>query len=215
MDENDPRNHTAAIILYPLSFILVDSMVFQRVHIIPVVSLFGLISFSTPALSAERQTDRVLREHVSAQALTASLEEYIGIEHIGDDFSTFSGNLTSQGGWIVYRSGEPLEYSVSRAVDGEFTFLFFEREIGRHGARPIWEVLDVIRIPNPTTDQMVGFACAIGDADVDPEILAVVGFQDVEWIDDIQQAWRVNRQTHEIEAIDTSNIRCINHGWGL
>ena len=74
---------------------------------------------------------------------------------------------------------------------------------------------DSIAPSNPQGDYFIHSGCSINDGPIDPEIEAVLGNQETEFITDIRQAWRANRQTRQLEVLSTEGIACENPGWGL
>lgn len=149
---------------------------------------------------------------------------YVGVRHVGDDFSPLSVDFESLGGWIVYESGssEPLRYGINIAKKGNEIYVLFEDMVERRGNTPVWEVLDVAVTPSnniapsdPQGEYYFSYGCSINGSRLDPEIVALLGSQDTEFITDIRQAWRANRQTRKLEALSTEGIACTNPGWGL
>ncbi|MBW4617351.1 MAG: hypothetical protein KME21_29860 [Desmonostoc vinosum HA7617-LM4] len=49
----------------------------------------------------------------------------------------------------------------------------------------------------------------------DPEIVAIVKYQDSEYWRQIKKAWRSNRNLGKFEEISPRNIACENPGWGV
>ncbi|MEO0768398.1 MAG: hypothetical protein AAFY72_03040 [Cyanobacteria bacterium J06649_4] len=149
---------------------------------------------------------------------------YVGVRHVGDDLSPLSADFESFGGWIVYAIGssEPLRYGINIAEKGSEIYIFFEDIVGRSGNTPVWEVLDVattsssnIAPSDPKGEYYFHYGCSINGSSIDPEIVAVIGNQDTEFITDIRQAWRANRQTRQLEALSTEGMACTNPAWGL
>ncbi|MEM1242730.1 MAG: hypothetical protein AAGI45_23105 [Cyanobacteria bacterium P01_H01_bin.26] len=138
--------------------------------------------------------------------------------------SPLSADFENYGGWIVYDrdSSEALRYGINLAGKANEIYILFEEIVARRGNNPVWEVLDVATIPSdniapsdPQGDYFIRPGCSINGGPIDPEIVAILGNQDTEFITDIRQAWRANRQTQKLEVLSTEGIACENPGWGL
>ena len=154
----------------------------------------------------------------------SKVSSYIGMRHVGDDLSTLSVDFERSGGWIVHAIGssEPLRYGISIAEKDNAIYIFFEDMVERRDGIPVWEILDVATTPSsniapsdPQGDYYFYYGCSISGSRIDPEVVAIIGNQDTEFITDIRQAWRANRQTRQLEALSTVGMACTNPAWGL
>ncbi|MBD2496679.1 hypothetical protein H6G75_20405 [Nostoc sp. FACHB-280] len=59
-----------------------------------------------------------------------------------------------------------------------------------------------------------GGSCLLNGVN-DPEIVAIVKYQDTEYWRQITKAWRSNRNSGKFEEISPRNIACENPGWGV
>jgi hypothetical protein len=141
----------------------------------------------------------------------SNLSKYIGQTHplLKDGLREESGNMI----------GDPSNstvYSVNLISSADSQMLWLESSSSRNNkGQSIWRVLDVIAAPNYGKGQslVIGF-CKIDDRS-DPEVLAVVDYQqDKEYFNKIIKAWRANRTKGKFESITTKGVSCLNESYG-
>jgi hypothetical protein len=83
--------------------------------------------------------------------------------------------------------------------------------------KPIWVVLDVLTFPkynqqlNAKTYYLGwGGKCRIRNGLSDANLVAVAVLENKLWLDQVKQAWRLNRKTGKFEPYSIKNMRCEN-----
>jgi hypothetical protein len=76
------------------------------------------------------------------------------------------------------------------------------------------KVLDVIHLPKLTqTDYLLHYCTRNGKQD--PQLVALVKYEDNQHLKNIKKAWISNIQTGKFQEISTNNIVCANPGQGV
>lgn len=115
----------------------------------------------------------------------------------------------------VYSDADVLaaKYGVTFVSDNKTDYCWLERlhHYDTTGKEPFWEILDVLKLPPITKDEiLVTRTCKMGNY-FDPEILALCRYDpDANEFTHIIKAWRANRKKERFEEISNSNITCIN-----
>lgn len=87
--------------------------------------------------------------------------------------------------------------------------------------QPAWQVLDVLSFPE--YDQQLnnrnyalgwGGRCRTKNGLSNPDVIAIAVLSPEEWLKDIKQAWKINRETGKFEPYSPSNISCENPNLG-
>jgi hypothetical protein len=136
----------------------------------------------------------------------ASLQDSVG--YIFRDLPEY---LELQMGAVILGRGD---YGLSEVVreDGSH-MLWFEKVACRDAdSKAYWEILDVIELP-PLADneELVIWYCRLaGEDDTDPELVVIGNCEPgVQYLTQVNMAWRLNRQTNQIETIPTEGIECL------
>jgi len=140
---------------------------------------------------------------------------------IGQVVPPYPGGLVSQQGSCV--SDRPgydhlCDYAISVLADGRGKpkYVVAEQSQGHQGDLPLWRVLDAIPYPTMEADAYLGHGTCRIHGQADSAIVAVVGYGgEVEWFDDVRQAWRLDFKQRRLVAIPVAGIQCANEGFGL
>jgi len=155
-------------------------------------------------------------EKVDDQAIDPS--EYIGIRHVGDDVSAFpDSDLSSMGGWLVYPAGSNQfsDYGIGMYNRDAEIVVLLEKMVGRSGRSTVWDVMDAILIEEQS-EYFLNAGCSREGESWNGQIFAYMRTEpDEEYATDLLRAWQVNFDTETIETIDTTDIICVNPGYGV
>ncbi len=110
----------------------------------------------------------------------------------------------------------PMDYGIREVFGGKVKMLWFERVKERDAKSVLqWKVLDVLILPLIKRNQILAHSrCFIGK-EYEPEVFAIIVYEDKEYFTRVRRAWRANRLKEKFEEIPAKNIRCGNEGWGL
>ncbi|MFB2891337.1 hypothetical protein ACE1CI_00165 [Aerosakkonemataceae cyanobacterium BLCC-F50] len=139
---------------------------------------------------------------------------YIGLRYQGRKLPK---GIQEIAGWTVGTGTEPRQsYGVSYVRQGSQQMLWFQNLVSRdRSGNPNWEVIDAISLPKFNTgEQIAPPTCKLKGVS-DPELIALVKYEDKEILTNIRRAWRANRRTRKIEEIPPKNIVCQNPAWGV
>ncbi|MBD2354488.1 hypothetical protein H6G41_07580 [Tolypothrix sp. FACHB-123] len=87
--------------------------------------------------------------------------------------------------------------------------------------QPAWKVLDILSFPE--YDRLLnnnsyylgwGGRCRIKNGLSNPDVVAIAVLSKEEWLRDIKQAWKINRETGKFEPYSPNNISCENPNLG-
>jgi hypothetical protein len=177
---------------------------------------FTLIFFSVLMLTelpSVAQVSGVFNYQEFAQVKQNS-RSYVGLRYQGGKMPK---GIQQTAGWTVGPETEPgRSYGVSYVRQGNQKMLWLERLVSRdRSGNPTWEIIDAINLPrfNPG-EELAPPSCKLKGV-ADPELIALVKYEDKEIWRNIRQAWRANRRTRKIEVIPPTNIVCNNPGWGV
>ncbi len=139
---------------------------------------------------------------------------YVGLRYQGRKLPK---GIQEIAGWTVGTGTEPRQsYSVSYVRQGSQQMLWFQNLVSRdRSGNPTWQVIDAINLPKFNTGEQIAPPTCSFKGVSDPELIAVVKYEDKEILRNIRQAWRANRRTRKIEQIPPKNIVCQNPGWGV
>ena len=141
-------------------------------------------------------------------------------KYIGFKGQKLPKELIDYGGYLLQADDKnKLDYGVAHvSVRKSKKHMLWLQRFSRDGeaGTPTAQVVAAIELPTMhRTDELVLGECMIGGK-IDVEISAIVvpPKTEVEIYTKITHAWRANRQTNIIEKIQTTNITCINEGYG-
>ncbi|MFM7408890.1 MAG: hypothetical protein ACKO3K_20085 [Cuspidothrix sp.] len=136
---------------------------------------------------------------------------YIGLRY---DRTNFPKDLKDVGGWIVGDSYSNILYSISHVVKKNQEMLWFQIITRDKYGINNHQVIDVLNLPKLNKSEGINSFCLIKGVR-DPEITAIIKYQETEYFKNIKKAWRANRKSGKFEQIFTRNIVCENQGWGV
>lgn len=147
--------------------------------------------------------------------------------YIGQTYRILPFGLQDLGGWLV---GEPTGgrfYNIAHVQTGGLVtdtpqaqkqMLWFETSVPPDSQGVIsYQVLDAINLPPlKTSDVLVGSAGleCMRNGKRDPELVAIATNSDTDYLQQIKQAWRANRQAGKFEEIPPRDIVCNNTSRG-
>jgi hypothetical protein len=157
-----------------------------------------------------------------AQASLSRMIEVSGAKqnspsYIGLRYRDIPKGLKDLGGWIVGNPQAGREYAIAHVKKGNQEMLWFEILVSIDSqGKPTFQVIDVLNLSKLNKSDQIGHngSCLLKGVR-DPEIVAIVKYQDSEYWRQIKKAWRSNRNLGKFEEISPRNIACENPGWGV
>jgi hypothetical protein len=183
---------------------LLELMNFAKSLFVGAIATFTLL---TTACQLQQQAD----SQSEMPPITRNPKDYIGFQYEVEQkpknleflgASIFAGGAVKnmQGGYAYMRQGQQ-------------NMLWLTGE--RKQSKPIWEVLDVLAFPeydqqlnNQTYYLGWGGKCRTDKGMSNVEVAAIVVLENKEWLDNVKQAWQINRKTGKFEPAATVNIVC-------
>jgi hypothetical protein len=136
---------------------------------------------------------------------------YIGLRY---ESTNLPKGLKNIGGWIVGDPYASIVYSISRVVKENQKMLWLEiLTTDKYGGNNR-QVIDVLNLPKLNKSEEINGLCLLKGVK-DPEITAIVKYQNTEYFRNIKKAWRANRKLGKFEQISTRDIVCENPGSGV
>jgi len=122
--------------------------------------------------------------------------------------------MKSAGGALI--DGTEPVHSFEYVSNGNASFLVLNKEIGRKGNSAIWKYVDHLPIPDIDPDYSLYYAMCNLNGAFEPRIVAIAKLDMNKEINrEVKEAWFANLELGKYQKIDTSNIECINEGYGL
>lgn len=164
-----------------------------------------------PALAAPPQRDRGAPLDIPVERLR--LAELVG--KVYGDSVPFPRAAEFRGRWLLDPAPDVPAVGVEERSSGGRTVLVLDSLVGRSRAgRPMWLILDAIRLPVAGDSVVFSTDCGYGEASGGRRIFALARQADAYEITDVRAAWRVNRAAQRFEAASLAGLRCWNEGWG-
>jgi hypothetical protein len=78
-----------------------------------------------------------------------------------------------------------------------------------------WLMVDQMPYPTISKTELLAISTCELNSKRDASIFAVVNQAETEWYTEVQQAYRANIKTGKFETIPSTEVRCMNEGWGV
>ncbi|HAG84612.1 MAG TPA: hypothetical protein DCL61_26530 [Cyanobacteria bacterium UBA12227] len=178
----------------------------------------AIATFFLLTTACQLQSTTISQSQVSPISRTP--EDYIGFQYNNEqelEGLEFLGASIFGGGAVKNRQGG---YAYMRQGQQNMLWLTGQNKQGSQN-NPTWEVLDVLTFPD--YDQQLnnrtyylgwGGKCRTENGLSNVEVVAVVVLEQKEWLDNVVQAWKINRKTGTFEPASTTNIVCENPNLG-
>ncbi|PZD75353.1 hypothetical protein C1752_00408 [Acaryochloris thomasi RCC1774] len=146
--------------------------------------------------------------------------QYKQIHEVGQDIRTavFIGlpeGLTNEGGFLVGDALAEQPYSVSIFKQGNRKIWLFEQILSRNNSQQTRQVFDAVET---ASDVSLLVGCELNSRQ-DLELFALIDSSSEQpssqWITQFSHAWRANRKTKNLEAIQPEGMRCPDPTWGV
>ena len=142
------------------------------------------------------------------------LNDFIGKEYRTLNEFEYFKDFKEIGGNIISLPDND-DYCFSTYKKDSLLLVTYEITTKRIEGKAIFKLLDILEIKGLKSNQNVNHSTCRKDGEYDPEIIVIYEVEEpsVEICKNILKAWKANRKTGRIEAIDITGLDCINQGF--
>jgi hypothetical protein len=163
--------------------------------------VLGLIVFISTALSCANSDSKFKNVIGKEYRSLAEFKEFKDFEELGG---------------AMIESYKNTDYGFEHLRKDSVNLIAFEKILNKAKGKPSYLLIDILEIKGLSKNQYISYGNCRIDGKPDSEIIAIYVFKDdVEFYNNVPQAWRANRKTGKIEKISTTGIDCINEGYGV
>jgi hypothetical protein len=186
--------------------------VLMRTSLIVVIGLLFFINCGKKSDQKTGGADQGAQTESSIAHLPQNLQKLIGVEFGPDSMPT--GYKEETGYVMGYLEGD--EYIIDHISGDNLQMLWFCKLTSRDTeGRPFLKILDILILPTIEKNEELLMGTCKYNEEMDPEIVAIVKFNESEVKSDVIKAWRANRNSRKFEVIPVTNITCFNESFYL
>ena len=130
-------------------------------------------------------------------------------------FPPYPAGVESVSGNLVQDTVGGTDYVIDWVHTPASPQLWFGRFIARDSlGHPSWRLVDTLTVPDYDSTRTLIIAQCTLNGHFDPELIALVVYQDAESLHVVLSAWRADRRSERFKPVPTTGIACANEGYG-